>query len=109
MARAKFKPNNKSIGLMLRSQQMEREMADRARLVVNYAQAIAPEETGEYVSSFEVESGQNDSPIQMGKGDRAWAKAKNTSPHAAAVEFGNRRVGEGKRVLGRAADRVTSE
>ncbi len=109
MARATFKPDNKSIGLMLRSRKMEREMADRARLVVDYAQGIAPEETGEYVSSFEVESGRDNSPIQLGQGDRAWAKAKNTSPHAAAVEFGNKRVGEGKRALGRAADRVTAE
>ncbi len=108
MGKAKFRPNNKGIGLMLRSQKMKREMEHRADLVVGYAQADAPRKTGDYASSFEVESGTSESPIKLGQGDRAWAKVKNTSGHAAAVEFGNKQVGEGHRVLGRAVDRVTS-
>jgi hypothetical protein len=108
VARATFKPNSKGIGQMLTSQKMEREMVWRARIVVGNAEVIAPRETGEYAASFDVESGRDKSPIRMGRGDRAWAKAKNTSGHAAAVEFGNKQVGEGQRVLGRAADQVTS-
>ncbi|MGW4422509.1 hypothetical protein [Streptosporangium sp. NPDC004631] len=109
MARARFKPNTKQIGAMLRSAQMEREMITRARVVVSYAEADAPRESGEYADSFTIESGQSGSPIQLGTGDRAWAKIKNDARSAAAIEFGNRRVGEGQRVLGRAVDRVTRE
>lgn len=108
MARAQFKPNNKGIGLILRSEQMEQEMKTRAERVMAIAEADAPRDTGDYAESFSVESGRRDSPIKLGTGDRAWAMVRNTSAHAAAVEFGNKRVGDGKRVLGRAVDKVTS-
>lgn len=107
MARARFKPNTKQIGAMMQSQKMEREMVARARLVVSYAQADAPHRSGGYAESFEIDSGQTGSPISLGQADRAWAKVKNTAVNAAAVEFGNKRVGEGQRVLGRAVDRLT--
>lgn len=108
MARARFNPNTKEIGRMLRSAKMETEMRDRAVLVSRLGEADAPRDSGDYADSFEVESGQSESPIKLGEGDRAWAMVRNTSGHAAAVEFGNKRVGEGKRVLGRAVDQVTS-
>lgn len=109
MARATFKPNSKGIGSMLRSQKMEREMVNRAGLVQGYGEAIAPRDTGEYAASFRIESGTDNSPVRLGTSDRAWAMVRNFARHAAAVEFGNRQVGEGQRVLGRAVDRVTSE
>ncbi|MEV8637793.1 hypothetical protein AB0395_39715 [Streptosporangium sp. NPDC051023] len=109
MAKARFKPNNKSIGAMLRSAKMEQEMVERARLIVSYAQADAPHDSGEYAESFEIDSGQSGSPIQLGTGDRAWAKIRNGSEAAAPLEFGNRRVGEGQRILGRAIDQVSRE
>ncbi|MDH2424737.1 hypothetical protein [Sphaerisporangium sp. TRM90804] len=107
--RASFRPNNKGIGLILRSKQMEREMTTRARVVESYAVADPPRDSGEYAASFSVESGQDKCPIKLGTADRAWAMVRNSAGHAAAVEFGNARVGEGQRVMGRAADRVTSE
>ncbi|MEV7013274.1 hypothetical protein [Streptosporangium sp. NPDC051022] len=109
MAKARFRANNKGIGAMLRSAKMEQEMISRARIIVSYAQADAPHESGEYAESFTIDSGQSSSPIQLGTGDRAWAKIRNDSPAAAPIEFGNRRVGEGKRILGRAIDQVSRE
>ncbi|MFC3986438.1 hypothetical protein [Streptosporangium jomthongense] len=109
MAKARFKANTKSIGEMLRSRKMQQEMVERARLLVSYAQAAAPHDSGEYAESFEIDSGQSDSPIQMGTGDRAWAKVRNDSPAAAPLEFGNRRIGEGRRILGQAIDQVSRE
>lgn len=106
-AKARFRPNTKGVGMMLRSKQMEQEMKDRATLVERLAEADAPRRTGDYADSFEVESGRSGAPIKIGRGDRAWALVRNTSGHAAAVEFGNKRFGEGRRPLGRAVDEVT--
>lgn len=106
--RAQFRPNNKGIGLILRSAKMKREMEVRARLIEAHAKEVAPRDTGEYLESFKVESGTENSPIKLGRGDRAWAVVKNTSPHAAAVEFGNKHVGDGQRILGQAADKVST-
>lgn len=64
-----------------------------------FAESIAPVDTGEYRSSFKTVGD------TRGEGTRKRARAQlvNDSDHAAAVEFGNRRV-PGQRVLGRTLD-----
>ena len=97
MARAKFRASYKGIGEILRSQQMQREMADRADRVKSTAEALAPRETGDYAASFRVET-----EIREGKTRRAVAKVINDSPHATYVEWGTSRTPR-HRVMGRAA------
>lgn len=78
-----FKPSYSGIGKLLRSERMQAEMRRRAELIAARAEATAPEETGEYKASFEVESG-----VKSGKTRRAYGRVRNTSPHALYVEFG---------------------
>ena len=97
MARARFRANYKGIGLILASPQMQREMKSRAEKVRARAEALSPEDTGQYVHSFKVEIS-----IRKGKTTRAVAKVVNDAPHAAYVEWGTSRTPR-HRVMGRAA------
>lgn len=69
---------------VLRAPFMQREMRQRANDVYLEAVRIAPVDTGEYVRSFEVDSGVR----QTGRTRRAYGRVTNTSAHAMAVEFG---------------------
>lgn len=77
---------------------MRSAMRARATAVMATAQSIAPVDTGEYVSSFEVSDGIT---AYGGPGLRAYGRVTNTSPYALALEFGHGRAPR-YRVLGRA-------
>lgn len=70
---------------VLRAGFMFREMLGRAERVMQYAQGIAPVDTGEYKNSFVVSTGVT---RYGGLGTRAFGRVTNTAPHAPAVEFG---------------------
>lgn len=62
--------------------------------------------TGDYADSFEVA----EEPDTMENGEtRASALLKNTSDHAAAVEWGNEHAHRAHRVLGKALDAVRGD
>lgn len=61
-------------------QEMLRQVAEKGKA---FAESIAPVDTGEYKSSFEVTSRSHGGV----HGDRAEAQIVNTSPHAAHVEW----------------------
>lgn len=63
-----------------------------------FAVSISPVETGDYKGSFEV----TEEAVKVGRYTRPAARLRNTSDHAAALEFGNRRTrGRAARVLGK--------
>lgn len=76
---------------------MKAAMRARAAAVMSTAMSIAPVDTGEYVSSFELSDGIT---AYGGKGLRAYGRVTNTAGHAAAVEFGWGKVPR-YRVLGK--------
>lgn len=78
-----YRKSYRGIGEMLTSPFMQAEMARRAELVKAEAIATAPEDTGEYKSKFEVESG-----IQHRKTARAYARVMNTDDKALWLELG---------------------
>lgn len=82
----------------LRAPFMRSAMRARAAAVMATAQSIAPVDTGEYVSSFEVSDGIT---AYGGKGTRAYGRVTNTAPYALALEFGHGKAPR-YRVLGRA-------
>lgn len=65
-----------------------------------YAVAISPVDSGDYVSSFEVQPA---TTVIAGL-RRVVARLVNQSGHAAAVEYGNRHNPNGHAVLGRTID-----
>lgn len=81
-----FKKSYAGIGELLKSPMMQKMVRGRAEKVLARAVATAPDQKpyGEgYIASFEIESG-----IKHVKTSRAYARVKNTSPHALYVEFG---------------------
>jgi hypothetical protein len=94
---ARFRGNYKGVGRILRSRQMQEEMRHRAEDVKNKAVALAPRDTGAYVSAFRVETG-----VRKGKKPRAQAKVINDDSAAPYVEWGTSRTPR-YRVMGRAA------
>jgi hypothetical protein len=88
-------------GELLCGPEMEALMRDRIEKCANAARAIAPEESGRYRESFEVESGVEETLT----GRRAYGRVTNTAPYAAAVEWGNRRS-PAQHVLLRAVDHM---
>jgi hypothetical protein len=61
--------------------------------------------TGDYADSFEV----IEEPTTVAGETRASAVLKNTSDHAAAVEWGNEHAHRAHRVLGKALDAVRGD
>lgn len=92
---AKFYPSYEGIGALLRSPMMEKEMARRAALIKDRAEATAPvgdprtdPHPGRYRDSFRVESG-----TEGGfKKDRAYGRVLNDSPEAFYIEFGTSKI-----------------
>jgi hypothetical protein len=89
---ARFRPNRRGVGLLLRSPMVEAEMRRRAVLVKATAIALAPTGTppgdrhpGLYRRSFRVTS------TRAGgrRRDRAVAYVTNVAPYARWVEYGN--------------------
>lgn len=72
-------------------------MRARATAVMSTAMAMAPVDTGEYESSFELSDGIT---AEYPKGPRVYARVTNTSNHAAAVEYGFGKVPR-YRILGK--------
>lgn len=101
---ARFNASYSGIGEMLNSDMIQRAMAIRGEKVKARAESIAPDATplGEgYKYEFALEVGEHGGE----KKDRAFARVKNTSPHAIFVEFGNgTEKGVKHRTLGRALD-----
>jgi hypothetical protein len=95
--RAKFRYKGKEFGKVLASKQMQREMEIRAEKVKDRAESLAPEETGDYKSSFRVEV-----EVRPGPKPRAIAKVINASPAAPYVEWGTSKTPR-FRVMGKAA------
>lgn len=95
--RARFKGNYKGIGRMLVSMQMQKEMEARAKPVKARCVANAPRDSGDYASSFRIETG-----VRQGARPRAQAKVINDDEAAAYVEWGTSRTPR-YRVMGRAA------
>lgn len=81
----------------LQAEFMRNSMRARATAVAAYAMSISPVDTGDYVSSFEVDDGIG---TVGGKGLRAYGRVTNTSGHAAAVEYGWGKVPK-YRILGK--------
>lgn len=92
------------------SPELQETLLDAAADMENDARELATSErivdSGDYVSKFKHEAGPvvviNDGSYSN---PRVSAEVSNESDHAAAVEFGNRQVGEGRRVLGRVAEK----
>lgn len=95
--RARFKGNYKGLGQILTSKQMQNEMEARARRVQSRCVATSPRDTGNYSSSFRVETG-----VRPGAKPRAESKVINDDEAAAYVEWGTSRTPR-HRVMGRAA------
>lgn len=96
-SKARFRGNYKGIGEILRSAQMQTEMAQRAEKVKAKAETLAPRHTGQYAASFRVETG-----IRAGDKPRAESKVINDDAAAVYVEYGTSRTPR-HRVMGRAA------
>jgi hypothetical protein len=74
-----YKPDIKGTGKLMRGKEIEAFMRLKAQEGKQYAEAIAPRESGEYASSFRVTSTHS--------GDRATAYLYNDSDHAYLVEY----------------------
>lgn len=92
---AKFRASFSGIGEMIRSPEMEKEMARRARRIKDRAEATAPvgdpstdPHSGRYRDSFRVESGRNGGF----KKDRAYGRVLNDAPEAFYVEYGTSKI-----------------
>lgn len=100
-----FNANYHGLGELLKSLEMQHAMHKKAEEIATAAVAIAPvgdpstdPHSGEYKSSFRVESG-----VQRKTTERAYGRVTNDAGHAAEVEFGNRNHA-GQHVLSRAVD-----
>lgn len=95
-----FSIDRRGLRNIMKSDEVGDVCYDVARQVMSNAQALAPDgPTGRYASSFSVSRISE----RMGGAERAGAQVVNDAPHAAAVEFGNRRVA-GQHVLTRALE-----
>jgi hypothetical protein len=101
----KWRWDYKGFGALLCGPEMQGLMEGRADKVAAAARGISPTDDGvpdgHYRDKFEVESG----VMETLTGRRAYGRVTNTSPHAAAVEWGNRRA-PAQHVLGRAIDHI---
>lgn len=80
----RYEPNFAGLGKIMRGKEMQAMLAQEAQRGRQYAEAIAPRDTGEYAASFRVSSS------SRGAGrwsDRAAGYLYNDSGHALAVEF----------------------
>lgn len=97
MARITYKKDIAGLNRLMRSAGIRDVLRQAAEAAIPYAQAIAPERTGQYKSSFSVTTQDVAGPHM----DRAGARLVNSSPHAAHVEWEN-----GDHVLARVADHI---
>lgn len=103
MAGSSFKANNAAFAAMAVGPELraaclaiaEKAKADAIALAADFAQ------TGEYLNSFEVTSTTTELRTGFGSHPVAAGVLTNVSPHAAAVEWGNKRDPKAHHVLGR--------
>lgn len=98
-----WKWNYEAFGDLLSGPEMQALMAKKIDAAAEAAKAMAPVGDGpdHYREHFHVETGVAD----INGGRRAYGRLSNDSPHAAAVEFGNRRA-PAQHVLLRATDHM---
>lgn len=101
--RSGYKPDHRGIGRFMVSEQARRPAIRIAHKIVPVAKADTPVQDGVLINSYEVDERPPNVFVLPG-GYRSVAKVVNTAPHAAAVEFGNKRS-RARRMLGRAAAR----
>ena len=80
----RYEPNFAGLGKVMTSKGMEAMLRNRTQVGRQYAEVIAPRDTGDYASKFRVAS------ATRGAGrwsDRAAAYLYNDSDHAVLVEF----------------------
>jgi len=80
----RYEPDFPGLGKIMRGKQMQAMLAAQAQKGKQYAEVIAPRDTGDYAASFRVSS------AARGAGrfaDRAAGYLYNDSDHALAVEF----------------------
>lgn len=97
-----FQANRDGINEIARSPGVRAALAGVAAQAKADAVAMSESfrETGDYINSFDIDS---DTIDWVGEypGRRGAAILVNHSDHAAAVEFGNKRIGDGHHVLAR--------
>lgn len=76
-----FRPNGSGVRQAGNSEAIFRELERRAVKVIDLAQAIAPEDTGEYKRSFR--------KVRTRIRGQAAVQVQNDAPHSAIVEFGS--------------------
>jgi hypothetical protein len=94
----RYEPNIRSMGMYLKTDRsLKRVLRDVADDVEEIATAIAPIDTGAYVSSIQV--------VDADLLDRQGMLVEATDAAAAPLEFGNRQTGgRGRNLLTRAAE-----
>jgi len=106
-ASVEYVPSRRGWQAMANGPEAFHAVTDAAETAKAWCEADAQtfRETGEYAGSFEVVPSVL---IDIGNRPRAAALLRNTSKHAAAVEWGNEQTnGNGHRVLGRMLDALT--
>ena len=81
---ARYEMNFEGLGRVMRGQGMQAMLRREAERGKQYAEVIAPEDTGQYKASFRVSS------ASRGRGrwaDRAVAELHNDAAHALLVEY----------------------
>ena len=103
---ATFKPNHAGFRAMAVSPEIEAAVLAIAEKGKAEAIALSADfiKTGDYEKSFEVRPEITQLRTAFGTHDVATAVLENTSPHAAAVEWGNAHDHRPHRVLGRVLD-----
>lgn len=89
--RPRYSQNIRKTGAFMKGTQMQALVRARAEEGARYAEATSPRESGEYATSFRVDSGVGE--------DRAEATIVNTADYAAQVELRHR-------VLAQTVDRI---
>lgn len=94
-----YKPNHKSFGRFILSDQARKPAIEAARRIAARAAETAPKQTGRLAAGYKVND--KTAPVVVGGNPRVGAEVYNSEPHAAAHEFGNARTRK-KRILGKA-------
>lgn len=100
LGKVTYVPDHEGLQAYLMGSDVRNMLMARARGAAQYAQRIAPVETGEYAASIHAEDG----GIGGKKHDRAMVRIVATADHSAAVEWGNARHHTASHVLRQAGD-----
>jgi hypothetical protein len=95
----RYNPDLRGTNDLMTSEEMLAVVVAAAQAGMSYAQSISPVKSGDYLSSFRIETDHRGGPQH----DRAEARLVNDSDHAADVEWRNH---GGERILGRTVDAI---